>query len=110
MEKQERNKFLEKDGLFWDSGTHEWFHDKSLTSYAQRSNSHGTKLPEIVAFVVRDKKTGEYNRVLMDKKTNEIVYNGEGKSLEQIGVHIDKLKAAKRYETATEESSALNGI
>ena len=27
----DRNQFLESDGLFWESETHEWFHDKIST-------------------------------------------------------------------------------
>lgn len=90
-----RNEFLELDGLFFESDTHEWFHDKISTNYAQNENLRGASLKNIVAFVVRDKKTGEYNRVLMDKKENCIIY--DSKNLEEIGVHIDKLKLLKVY-------------
>lgn len=92
---KERNEFLEADGLFWESETHEWFHDKSSTRWTQNEDVHGTKLPNIYAFVVRNKETGEYDRVLMNVKSNEIIY--ETKSLEQLGVHIDMMKASKRF-------------
>lgn len=91
----ERNELLEQDGLYWQSDTHEWYKDKSTTLWAQREDSHGTKLPEIYGFIVRDKTTGEYNRVLMDNSIGELIY--ESKNLEAVGVHIDMLKASKRY-------------
>lgn len=87
----ERNRFLESDGLSFESETHEWFADKSSTHYAQNENMHGVALKKFVAYVVRDKDTGEYNRVLIDHNKNEIVY--DTKSIEEMGVHIDQLKA-----------------
>ena len=71
---KERNEFLEMDGLYWESDTHEWFHDKIGTNYAQSDNGlHKDALPNIVCFVTRNKETGEYDRVVMDKQTNEII-------------------------------------
>ncbi len=96
----ERNEFLESDGLYWDSETHEWFHDKISTQYAQKksvlwgSGEHEDAL-KLMCFVVRNKETGEYDRVVMDIKTNEIMYST--KSLEDLGYYIDKLKVIKRF-------------
>ena len=94
-EMMERNEFLEMDGLYWESDTHEWFHDKSTTRYCRNEDSHGTKL-EWVAFIVRDKETGDYSRVLMDIKTNKTIRDDT--SLEAQGVFIDMAKASKRYD------------
>lgn len=33
---EERNEFIETDGLYFESETHEWFHDKSSTRYARK--------------------------------------------------------------------------
>lgn len=91
-----RNEFLEMDGLYWESETHEWFHDKTSTQYAQTDNGlHEDALPNIHCFVVRDKATGEYDRVIMDSKTNEVVY--DSKVLEEVAGFIDKLKILKRF-------------
>jgi hypothetical protein len=93
---QERNKFLEIDGMYWESETHEWFHDKINTQYARTDNGlHKDALKNIVCFVVRDKETGEYDRVVMDSKTNEIIF--DSKVYEDICFFIDKLKVAKRF-------------
>jgi hypothetical protein len=35
---KERNELLEMDGLYWESETHEWFHDKTSTQYARTDN------------------------------------------------------------------------
>lgn len=92
-----RNEFLELDGLYWESETHEWFHDKTSTQYAQSDNGlNKDALPNIYCFVVRNKETGEYDRVMMDSKTNEIIYST--KSIEQMGFEIDKMKVIKRFD------------
>jgi hypothetical protein len=92
----ERNEFLEMDGLYWESETHEWFHDKTSTQYAQSDNGlHKDALKNIFCFVTRNKETGEYDRVMMDSKTNEIIF--DTKSLEVMAFEIDKLKVAKRF-------------
>jgi hypothetical protein len=52
-------------------------------------------LKNIFCFIVRNKETGEYDRVVMDSETNEIIYNS--KSVEDIGGFIDKLKISKRF-------------
>lgn len=94
---ENRNEFLEIDGLYWESETHEWFHDKTSTQYAQSDNGlNKDALPQIHCFVVRDKSTGEYNRVVMDSKLNDYIYST--KSLEDLGFFIDKLKIAKRFD------------
>ena len=96
---REINEFLEMDGLFWESDTHEWFHDKIATNYAQRDNGlHKDALPNLVCFVTRNKETGEYDRVIMDKDTNEIIYSS--KSSEEIAYFIDKQKVIKRFNDA----------
>jgi hypothetical protein len=96
----ERNKYLEMDGLYWESETHEWFKDNSNTSYAQKkSNLYGGTTADdslnLMCFVVREKVTGEYNRLIMDITFNQIIYHS--KSLEDIGFFIDKLKIEKRF-------------
>lgn len=94
---ERRNEFLEMDGIFWQSETHEWFHDKTSTQYARTDNGlNKDALPNIFCFVVRNKETGEYDRVAMDSKTNEIIYSTKG--LEDLAFFIDKLKVLKRYE------------
>jgi hypothetical protein len=91
-----RNEFLEIDGLYWESETHEWFHDKTSTQYAQRGNGlHKVALKNIYCFVTRSKETGEYDRVMMDSKTNEVIF--ATKELEAMGFEIDKLKVMKRF-------------
>ncbi len=92
----ERNKFIEMDGLYWESETHEWFHDKTSTHYARTDNGlHKDALPNIYCFVIRNKETGEYDRVMMDSKTNEIIY--DTKVLEEMAAEIDKMKVMKRF-------------
>lgn len=94
----ERNRFLEADGLFWESETHEWFKDKISTERAQNNSlisGVGKDTLNVICFVVRDKQSGEYNRVIMDVNTNEVIY--ETKSLEQLSYEIDKLKIIKRF-------------
>jgi hypothetical protein len=96
----ERNEFLEMDGLYWESETHEWFHDKTSTQYAGKKSvlwgsGEQDDALNVACFVVRNKETGEYDRVMMDKETNEIIY--DTKSLEEMGYHIDKLKVVKRF-------------
>ena len=93
----ERNEYLESDGLYWESETHEWFHDKSSTTYARTDNGLSKDaLPNIVCFVTRQKDNGKYDRVIMDSTTNEIIF--DSKSLEDIAFQIDKLKIIKRFE------------
>lgn len=91
-----RNEFLEMDGLYWESETHEWFHDKTNTQYAQTDNGlNKDALKNIYCFVTRNKETGEYDRVMMDSKTNEVIF--DTKSLEVMAYEIDKLKVMKRF-------------
>ena len=92
----ERNSFLEMDGLYYESETHEWFSDYSTTNYAQTDNGlNKDALKNIHCFVVREKTTGEYDRVVMDSKTQEVIY--DDKSLEGILFFIDRLKIEKRF-------------
>jgi hypothetical protein len=94
---EDRNQFLEMDGLYWESESHEWFYDKTSTQYAQTDNGlHKDALPNIHCFVVREKKSGEYDRVAMDSKKNEVIY--DTKSLEDLAGFIDRLKIAKRFD------------
>lgn len=91
-----RNEYLEIDGLCWESETHEWFRDKTSTNYAQTDNGlHKDALKNIYCFVTRNKQTGEYDRVMMDSKTNEVIF--DTKVLEDLGAAIDRLKIAKRF-------------
>lgn len=91
-----RNKILEMDGLYFESETHEWFHDKINTNYAQTNNGlHKDALKNIHCFVTRNKETGEYDRVMMDSKTNEVIF--DTKELEIMGFEIDRLKVMKRF-------------
>lgn len=95
----DRNEFLEKDGLYWESETHEWFKDNISTNHLQKSSIHGDDaLPNLYTFVVRNKTTGEYDRIIMDSLKSKVIY--ETKSLEDLGFYIDKLKIIKRYEKA----------
>ena len=94
---ESRNHFLETDGLYYESETHEWFHDKSSTRYAQTDNGlNKDALKNIYCFVVRDKATGEYNRVMMDSNSNQVIY--DTKSLEVLAYEIDKMKVMKRFD------------
>jgi hypothetical protein len=98
---EKRNEFLESDGLYWESETHEWFHDKISTQHAHKesvlwdSGVQKDSLKNLYCFVVRNKETGEYDRVVMDSKSNEIIY--DTKSLEDLAYFIDRLKVKKRF-------------
>jgi hypothetical protein len=92
----ERNQFLEMDGLYWESETHEWFNDKSSTNYAQTDNGlNKDALKNIHCFVTRNKETGEYDRVIMDSKKNQVIF--DTKSLEELSFEIDRMKIQKRF-------------
>jgi hypothetical protein len=99
---EKRNQFLESDGLYWESETHEWFHDKISTQHAHKesvlwdSGVQKDSLKNLYCFVIRNKETGEYDRVVMDSKSNEIIY--DTKSLEDLAYFIDRLKVKKRFE------------
>jgi hypothetical protein len=97
---EERNKFLESDGLYFESDTHEWFNDKISTNYARKKSvlwgsGEQDDALNVACFVVRDKETGEYNRVMLDVETNQPIY--DTKSLEDLSYHIDRLKILKRF-------------
>jgi hypothetical protein len=97
---EERNQILESDGLYWESDTHEWFHDKISTEYARKKSvlwgsGEQDDALNVLCLVTRNKETGEYDRVMMDVETNEIIY--DTKSLEAMSFQIDKMKVAKRF-------------
>jgi len=97
---ENRNEFLETDGLYYESETHEWFHDKISTRYARKksilwgSGEQNDSL-NVACFVVRNKETGEYDRVMMDVETNQVIYNT--KALDVMAAEIDKMKVIKRF-------------
>ena len=96
----ERNEFLEMDGLYWESETHEWFHDKTSTQYARKKSilwgsGEQNDALNVICFVVRDKESGEYDRVMMDKDSEEVIF--DTKSLETMGYEIDRMKVLKRF-------------
>lgn len=100
IEAKERNEFLEMDGLYWESETHEWFHDKTCTQYARKKSilwgsGEQNDALNVACFVLRNKETGEYDRVMMDVEKNEIIY--DTKSLEDLSYEIDRLKILKRF-------------
>lgn len=97
---ENRNEFLEMDGLFWESETHEWFHDKISTQHARKNSvlwgsGEQKDALNVMCFVVRNKETGEYDRVMMDKEKNEVIF--ETKGLEAMGYEIDRMKVQKRF-------------
>ena len=96
----ERNEFLEMDGLYWESETHEWFHDKTSTQYARKKSilwesGEQNDALNVMCFVVRNKENGEYDRVMMDKDKEEVIF--DTKSLETMGYEIDRMKVLKRF-------------
>ena len=96
----ERNEFLEMDGLYWESETHEWFHDKTSTQYARKKSvlwesGEQNDALNVVCFVVRDKESGEYDRLMLDKDSEEVIF--DTKSLEAMGYEIDRMKVLKRF-------------
>ena len=97
---KDRNEFLEMDGLFWESETHEWFNDKISTQHARKNSvlwgsGEQKDALNVMCFVVRNKETGEYDRVMMDKEKNEVIF--ETKSLDAMGYEIDRMKVQKRF-------------
>lgn len=96
----ERNKYLEDDGLYWQSESHEWFNDNISTQYAHKkselwgSGTQNDDLKGIKCFVTRCKETGEYDRVMVNKD-GEVLF--DTKSLEEMAFQIDKMKVAKRF-------------
>ena len=62
-----RNEFLEMDGLFWESETHEWFNDKISTQHARKNSvlwgsGEQKDALNVMCFVVRNKETGENHK------------------------------------------------
>jgi hypothetical protein len=97
---EKRNEFLEMDGLYWESETHEWFHDKISTQYAGKKSvlwgsGEQDDALNVVCFVIRNKETGEYDRVMLDKDKEEVIF--DTKSLEDMGYEIDRMKVLKRF-------------
>jgi len=96
----ERNEFLEMDGLYYESETHEWFHDKTSTQYARKKSvlwesGEQNDALNVVCFVVRDKESGEYDRLMLDKDSEEVIF--DTKSLEAMGYEIDRMIVIKRF-------------
>lgn len=85
------------DGLYFESDTHEWFKDITTTKYAQMKDKNGVGLANIRCFILRNKDTGDYDRVIMDAKTNAILFRS--KQIETIGARIDILKNSKHFVT-----------
>jgi hypothetical protein len=100
--KSERNQFMEMDGLYWESETHEWFHDKTHTQVAHKNSVSSSgeyqndELNNIYCFVVRNKETGEYDRVMMDKNEDAVIY--DTKYFSAMSSQIDMMKVARRWE------------
>jgi hypothetical protein len=97
---ENRNEFLETDGLYYESETHEWFHDKISTRYARKKSILWGSVEQndslnVACFVVRNKETGEYDRVMMDVETNQVIYTT--KALDVMAAEIDKMKVIKRF-------------
>ena len=92
---KERNEFLEADGLFFESDTHEWFKSETNTRYLQKEDHNGVAMPNMYCFIIRDKATGEYDYVIFDNETREVVYST--KNLEALGTRIDMMKAAEYF-------------
>ena len=98
MEVQERNEYLEMGGLAAETETHEGFWDKTSTQYARKKSvlwgsGEQHDALNVNCMVVRCKTTGEYDRVMLDGKTNEPIY--DTKSLEEMGSQIDRMKVTK---------------
>jgi hypothetical protein len=98
---KERNKFEEMDGLYWESETHEWFRDKLNTQKLHKA-SRGAyledELPNLYCFCVRDKETGEYTRVIIDKLTQTPILEAE--SYMEMASKIDMIKVTRRFEVS----------
>lgn len=98
----ERNQFLEMGGLYWKSETHEWFHDKTHTQAAHKNSVAASgeymhdELNNIYCFIVRNIETGEYDRVMMDKNQDAVIY--DTKSFSSMSSKVDILKVARRWE------------
>ena len=86
-EKQEPN-FVNELGI-------KWYFDELVTDYCMKENISGVFLDNVLAYVVV-LPSGETDRVLVDVNNKEVIY--ATKSLEEIGVEIDKLKLLKSYE------------
>lgn len=65
-----------------------WWLDKDCTQYAKDKDIHGISLPKVLVYAV-EKPDGYRTRLIIDGGT--IVF--ESQKLEDIGVHIDIMKA-----------------
>ena len=72
-----------------------WYIDELVTQYCLKENISGVFLDNVLAYVVV-LPDGNTDRVLVDVNKQEVIYST--KSLEEIGVEIDKLKLLKSYE------------
>lgn len=72
-----------------------WYVDKHVTEYCFKGNISGVALNNIIAYVVV-KPTGETDRVLVKYPDKAVIFNT--KSLEEIGVEIDRLKLVKTFD------------
>lgn len=80
--------------FFTNSEGIEWWVEKETTQWANRENEHGISLKNIVGFILR-KDGNPLTRVLMDKETDEVIYENTG--LEAIACYISMLKTVKLY-------------
>lgn len=69
-----------------------WWIDKSLTEWATKPNIKGTRLPNVVSYVIEE-LNGNRSRVLVDKGV--IVFDSQ--RAEDIAVHIDVMKLSKEF-------------
>jgi hypothetical protein len=53
---ENRNEFLEMDGLFWESETHEWFHDKTLLTEEISEEFENHTREELIQEILRLRK------------------------------------------------------
>jgi hypothetical protein len=75
-----------------------WWPDVSLTDYAIKPDIHDVTLPHASVWYV-EKPNGYQTRLLVIEGAIEF----ESTKLEDMAVHIDILKTAKRFETAEKE-------
>lgn len=86
---EQRNKFLEMDGLAAETDTHEWFHDKLITDILHEDNT----FPHLYGMIVRNKSNAQYSRVILDNEKSEIIY--ENPSFEAMATHCEMMKLVK---------------
>ncbi|MCK5449808.1 hypothetical protein KAI32_03005 [Candidatus Pacearchaeota archaeon] len=69
----------------------EWYFNKLGTEYARLKDGSGTSLKDVCVFYV--KKDDDITNVIIDKNRKILA---DSRSLESIGVEIDKLKLLRR--------------